>query len=109
MKNSPYWVWGYAAFLALGGLIGYFKAGSWISLTMALIFSIALSWSCWLFNKGSELGYRATVAILNLILIVFGVRFFLTLKLIPATIVIATIGVLFIVLFNGLKPKHPAQ
>ena len=77
--NSVTVLWVYIALLVLGGLVGFFKAKSKISLLMSLAFAAALS-AC-------QLGYLTTPnladILLLVLLLVFVLRLVATRKFMP--------------------------
>ncbi len=77
--NPQIILWIYIVLLVVGGLVGFLKAGSRISLNMSLAFAVALS----LCAMGVlNITHLADVLMLAL-LIVFGMRFAKTKKFVP--------------------------
>jgi uncharacterized membrane protein (UPF0136 family) len=78
--NSTVVLWSYIVLLLAGGAVGYFKAGSKVSLIMALGFAAALA----LCASGQLRVPFLAETLLLLLLIVFVVRFAKTKKFMPA-------------------------
>jgi uncharacterized membrane protein (UPF0136 family) len=82
MQNIMIIVWVYAAFIFVGGIIGWVKAKSRQSLVSGIVFGIALA------VAGSQLSRPGAVLValgLSLVLLtVFGIRLAKTRKLMPA-------------------------
>ncbi|KAJ1769140.1 Transmembrane protein 14C [Coemansia sp. RSA 1813] len=80
----------FAAFVALGGAIGYFKSSSVASLVSGLVFGALISLSAQL-AVGNSKGYNLAPAIVCFILfVVMGSRFMNSKKFMPAGMVAAT-------------------
>lgn len=93
MQNTV--LWAYIVLLVIGGIIGFVKAGSKVSLQMATAFAVALILLAIpdLFAAGFRRG--ATNVLLAILLIVFTIRLVKTKKFMPAgMMVIATLVVL---------------
>ena len=89
--NTVMWV--YIGLLVVGGMIGFLKAKSKISLTMSLAFAAALS----LCQMGVLNVPHLTGILLVLLLIVFGMRLLKTKKFMPAgMLTILTVVVLIL-------------
>lgn len=73
-------LWIYIVFLVVGGLIGFLKAGSKVSLYMSLGFAVALSLCA---TGVLNVTHLADLLMLAL-LVVFGLRFAKTKKFMPA-------------------------
>jgi len=90
VQNTVLWI--YIVLLMVGGLIGFYKAGSKVSLQMATAFAVALVLLAIpnLFADGFRRG--ATNVLLATLLIVFTIRLVKTKKFMPAGLmVIATL------------------
>lgn len=105
MKNKAYAIFFYATIALIGGIIGFAKTGSKISIISAAIIAIALDVCGAYMMKGKEIAYKSSIGLLLLTLIFFGYRFALTSKMMPAGVMIlltiATLGYLLI----GKKSK----
>jgi uncharacterized membrane protein (UPF0136 family) len=87
--NSTVVLWAYIVLLVVGGLIGYFKAGSKVSLIMALVFAGALA----LCATGRLRIPYLTESLLLLLLAVFVLRFAKTRRFMPAGVMaVATLA-----------------
>lgn len=104
MKKLAYWVWGYALLLVIGGIMGFLKAGSLVSLIMSSVFGILLAIGGVLFWKDHSWAPKINMGLLSLILVVFGFRFFSTMKPVPGVLAIATLIVLWVV--TSATRKH---
>lgn len=90
MQNTVLWI--YIVLLVVGGVIGFVKAGSKVSLQMATGFAVALVLLAIpnLFDAGFRRG--GINVLLAVLLVVFAVRFVKTKKFMPAgMMVVATI------------------
>jgi uncharacterized membrane protein (UPF0136 family) len=106
MKNEWILVWGYAALLLGGGVIGYLFAGSMVSLLISTFLSFLLVWTGYGMRKGRRVAYRATIGILIAIVAFFGYRFFLTFKVMPAGfMLVLTLIVLGAVIYLAEKNR----
>lgn len=84
-------LWIYIVFLVIGGLIGFFKAKSKVSLILSVVFAVALSLCA------AGIIFKSYVADLLLasLLVVFGTRLAKTKKFMPAGLMlVVTIAVL---------------
>ncbi|KAJ2076886.1 Transmembrane protein 14C [Coemansia sp. RSA 988] len=80
----------FSAFIALGGVIGYFKSNSIASLVSGLVFGMLISLSAQ-YASGQPKGYSLLPAALCLVLcFVMGSRFLKSKKFMPAGMVAAT-------------------
>ena len=73
-------LWTYVVLLVVGGLIGFLKAKSKVSLIMSVVFAAALS----LCAAGVVVQPYAIDALLAVLLVVFGLRLAKTKKFMPA-------------------------
>lgn len=89
----------YAALLIAGGLFGYLKAGSLVSMLMGTSFGIIFAILS--FQK-SKIAQTIAIFLTALMLGVFGYRFFLGFKFMPAGLMTIISFVLFIKLLREL-------
>lgn len=90
-------LWIYIGLLIIGGVIGYLKAKSQVSLISSLAFAVLLALCALkLFVPGVE------YALLGILIIVFAIRFAKTKKFMPAGM-LASITVLMLVLYAILS------
>lgn len=82
MGNTILWI--YIVFLIIGGLMGFIKAGSKVSLITSIVFAIALA----LFAAGVAPWRVGADALLALLLVVFVIRYVKTKKFMPAGLMI---------------------
>jgi uncharacterized membrane protein (UPF0136 family) len=82
-------LWSYIVLLVAGGLIGWLKAGSKISLIMSLLFALPLS-LCAL--KVVQVSWLAEI-LLGALLTVFSVRLAKTMKFVPSGIMLVITAV----------------
>jgi uncharacterized membrane protein (UPF0136 family) len=82
MANTVLWV--YIALLLVGGVMGFLKAGSKISLITSVVFSVALA----LFAAHVINWPRGADVLLVLLLIVFVIRYARTSKFMPSGLLI---------------------
>jgi uncharacterized membrane protein (UPF0136 family) len=88
---------GYSLLLLIGGVIGYFVAGSLASLLMSSIFAILLIGSLFLIRLYPTYGSRAVFGLLALLALFFSYRWY-TIKFFPSgaltilTLVVLTIA-----------------
>ncbi len=91
----------YAIIVIAGGVFGYLKAGSQISLIMGLCFGVLLLISAWGISRKSTF-FRIFAIILALILsCFFGYRYFWTSGILPvAAMAVVSIVTTLVLLFN---------
>lgn len=88
-------LWTYVVLLVVGGLIGFFKAKSKVSLIMSVVFAAALS----LCAAGVIVQPYAIDVLLAVLLVVFGMRLAKTKKFMPA-------GLMLVVTLVALALRH---
>ena len=88
-------LWTYVVLLVVGGLIGFLKAKSKVSLIMSVVFAAALS----LCAAGVIVQPYAIDVLLAVLLVVFGIRLAKTKKFMPA-------GLMLIVTLATLALRH---
>lgn len=88
-------LWIYIVLLVIGGLIGFLKAGSKVSLIMSVCFAAALSLCA------ARIIFQAYVAdiLLAVLLVVFGMRLAKTKKFMPA-------GLMLVLTIAALALRH---
>ncbi|KAJ1795781.1 Transmembrane protein 14C [Coemansia sp. RSA 2399] len=91
----------FAAFVALGGAIGYFKSNSVASLASGLIFGALISLSAQLAAGNSKRYNLAPATVCLILFVVMGSRFMNSRKFMPAGMVAATS--LFMVIRYALR------
>lgn len=106
MKKNAIAIWIYATLILIGGLMGFLKAGSIMSLVMSLAITGLLGWGGYLFWSNHPLGRKVNVYALSVILGVFIVRFLLTLKLVPAVLAGLTAIMLGYIIFSTKHSEY---
>lgn len=89
----------YGLLVAIGGVIGYVKAGSNVSLISGLGSGGALMIAAYITTQNSSVGLALAVFIAALLLIVFAIRWFKTKKLMPAGMM-AILSLVAVILFT---------
>jgi uncharacterized membrane protein (UPF0136 family) len=84
MKNDAYAVGIYAAIVLLGGLIGFWQAGSMASLIAGGGSGAVLAYATWGIAKGCRYGYYIAAATSVALLLFFGYRLAVTAKFMTA-------------------------
>jgi uncharacterized membrane protein (UPF0136 family) len=97
--TQPFILWIYIALLVVGGLIGFLKGKSKISLNMSVGFAAALAICNIPGLLGDNLAKNAANVLLILLLVVFGMRLAKTRKFMPA-------GMMLIVTLAALILRH---
>jgi uncharacterized membrane protein (UPF0136 family) len=103
MKQQSIFIGIYAVFLIIGGLIGYYLAGSLASIFMSATFALLLlgcSISIW---KGNRTAYYIAASLVFCLLLFFSYRFFTSFKIAPAGLMMLISGALLI----GLAKCRP--
>lgn len=109
MKKQSIFIACYALILLIGGLIGYLKTGSLPSIVMSGGFTLLFIGCSILIWRENHLAYHIAVALLFFLLLFFGYRYFMTLKLMPGGMMMLVTAVLLIYvartspLFHKLK------
>ena len=96
MQDFATWVlWVYIVLLVVGGLVGFFKAKSQVSLIMSVGFAAALALCA------AGIIFKAYVAdiLLAILLVVFGIRLTKTKKFMPA-------GMMLVITLLALALRH---
>jgi uncharacterized membrane protein (UPF0136 family) len=96
MANTILWV--YIVLLIVGGLVGFLKAGSKVSLITSVIFAVLLA----LFAAGILSWPHGADVLLGLLLIVFVIRYAKTKKFMPSgLLILLTLATLLLRLFGA--------
>lgn len=89
----------YALLILTGGMIGYLKANSLMSLIMGGSFAVLLLLSAISMIKNQVLGYFSAIILTSALTVFFGYRFFTSWKMMPAGMMlilsVAMLGLLF--------------
>ena len=97
MRNSAEWIlWVYIVLLLIGGMIGFFKAKSHVSLIMSVAFAVALIITTVL---SQPLSRQLADILMTALLIVFTIRLVKTKKFMPS-------GLMLIVTVVALALRH---
>ena len=97
-QNAQLILWIYIALLVVGGMIGFFKAKSKISLIMSLAFAAVLS-LCATRVIPSEYSPKLEDGLMALLLVVFGMRLAKTKKFMPS-------GLMLLITVAALILRH---
>ena len=92
MANTILWI--YIVLLIVGGLMGFIKAGSKVSLISSVVFAALLA----LFAGGVLHWAYGPAVLMALLLVVFGIRYAKTKKFMPAGLMIILTAVTLILL-----------
>lgn len=98
MANTILWV--YIVFLIVGGVAGFLKAGSKVSLITSLVFGLVLA----LFAAGVLAWPVGADVLLGILLIVFIIRYVKTKKFMPAGLLILLTAVALLLRFFTSTP-----
>jgi len=95
--------YGYGALIIAGGLFAFMKTGSSTSLLMAALTGFCLIFAGFnISNPKSKLfGYRVSIAVTGILIMVMGYRFYLSGKFMPAGFVLITS--LGMTVFNAIQ------
>ena len=96
----------YSLIVLTGGVIGYIKAGSFISILTGIGFSFLLNISAILLFKSRKEGYYTTLALTTILTLFFCYRFFLSFNILPAGLM-AVISIAMLAFL--LKPEKKVQ
>lgn len=84
MMKPDFALYAYSLLLFIGGIIGYFKSGSLISIGVSTVSAALLLGSIYLKNTYSQIGYSAIYGLLILLTALFCWRFAASGKFMPA-------------------------
>jgi uncharacterized membrane protein (UPF0136 family) len=100
MRPTGWIIIAYALLVFLGGIFGYVKAGSTISLIMGVIFAVALSTSAFAMFNEKIIGFTVAAIATALLAAFFLYRFFLSYHFMPAGLMsllsLTVLGILFL-------------
>lgn len=100
MRPTGWIILAYALLVFLGGIFGYVKAGSAMSLIMGVIFAVALSTSAFAMFNEKRIGFTTAAITTALLAAFFLYRFALSYHFMPAGLMsllsLAVLGLLFI-------------
>lgn len=89
----------YSLLLIIGGLIGFFKAGSMISLLMGVGSGLILGFCAWSYHQGNRLQCLWVIGVTSAITLFFAVRFLQSYKIFPPAVMtlvgLAVLGILY--------------
>lgn len=83
-KTNALFIIVYGIIVAVGGLMGYLKAGSLPSLIMGSAFGLLLIASGWLALQQNSIAYALCLVLSGVLTLFFGYRFYLTGAIMPA-------------------------
>lgn len=84
MKPTGWIILAYALLVFLGGIFGYIKAGSTISLIMGVVFAVALSTSAFAMFNEKRVGFTGAAATTLILAAFFLYRFAISFNFMPA-------------------------
>jgi uncharacterized membrane protein (UPF0136 family) len=93
----------YGILTIVGGIIGYMKAGSNVSLISGIVSGILILGSAWAFMKGNVMGYYGLVALSGILAFVFVMRLMKTHAFMPSGMMLALSAIVLV----GLLIKRP--
>jgi uncharacterized membrane protein (UPF0136 family) len=83
MKEQNIYIIVYSALLMIGGMIGYFVAGSTASLVMSVLFALLLLICTIFMSGGNQTAYDVALGAILILFLFFSYRFFLSCKFMP--------------------------
>jgi uncharacterized membrane protein (UPF0136 family) len=105
MKTNAYVTGIYAILLLVGGVMGFAKTGSSISLISGAISSIILFISTGLMLKHHPWGHKIATGATSLLILLFGYRYLLTHKFMPAGLMIIISAIVLWTLLKNYSKK----
>ncbi len=103
MNGTRIVILAFGLLVIIGGLIGYIKTGSVISLTAGIAFGAAIIASGIVIFYKEHLGYKLALATTALLLLTFGYRFAVTHKFMPSGLMAILCLVVLWMIRNELK------
>lgn len=104
MKKQAYFIWAYAIILLIGGVIGFLKAGSVVSIATSSCFAALLFATGYGIKQNCSISYYTTIGLLVSLLAFFAYRYLMTHQFMPAGLMIILTGLL--VAYLGIQCKH---
>jgi uncharacterized membrane protein (UPF0136 family) len=98
-----YFAFIYGILTIVGGVIGYLKAGSMMSLYSGVISGILILVSAFALLKGKPMGFYGLVGLSGILTVFFGIRFFKAFVFMPAGLML----ILSLITLVGLLLKRP--
>ena len=110
-RRRSFWIiTGYAILILLGGIIGYFAAGSIFSLLMSGITAAGLGISAYFLRKKPRTATNIAYAIICLMALFFAYRFWITQKIFPgAAFTAISLGTLAALYLSQPEEKDLSQ
>lgn len=105
MKSNSIFTFVYAAFVFIGGAIGYATAGSMPSLAMGTGFAVLLAVCGKLMLSNKVYAYVSALVLMAVLLTFFGYRFIVTEKFMPAGLMV----ILSLITMSALLSSRPAS
>lgn len=84
MKTKAYAVLAYGCLLLIGGIMGYVKAQSTVSLVAGTVCALLAFFSGWAMLRNYFTGYKYAIALTIVLSLFFGYRFYESFKFMPA-------------------------
>ena len=101
MKNKAYFLFVYSLIAFIGGMIGFLKTGSLMSIISASVIATVLIGCGIAMVQGKEIAYKMSIGLLLFVLVFFGYRYILTAKIMPAGMMILVTVITLSYLFIG--------
>lgn len=107
LKQNAIFVFVYAVLVLAGGIMGFVKAQSYMSLITGSLFALLFITSAILMFKGVQLGSHLAIAGSFILLLFFGYRYYLTESFMPAALMaLLSASVLLLLLYRRLCPLY---
>jgi uncharacterized membrane protein (UPF0136 family) len=94
----------YSLLVLIGGILGYVKAQSAVSLMTGVLSSLFLCVGAFSLFKGKKLGFYLSTILTALLGVFFAYRFALTHSFMPAGLMCILSAIILIILLSGKKP-----